>query len=344
MGSVRTFSGRIWNGQQFEDGNLVIEGGRIKDIVLGQLRKGADLTGLLMPGVIDTHTHVADAGLVLDRKYGLEELVAPPNGLKHRYLRENSDEKIAADMRPYISKLESSGVSRFIDFREGGVKGAKLLRSVSDRAVILGRPESKEYDPSEIDEILQYADGIGIPSISDMDIGYIDAVADQVHKKNKMLALHVSERVREDIDTVISLEPDLIIHMTKATDEDMRKCADNNIPVSVCPSSNLYFGMVPPVTRMLDAGMAVSIGTDNGMLSPSADIMTEARCLSEILGDQGKDPLRAYALLIACGHNVLYDDSLTVDKAGKWADFTIFPCTEEELLKGTAVASARYGP
>ena len=304
MGSVRTFSGRIWNGQQFEDGNLVIEGGRIKDIVLGQLSKGADLTGLLMPGVIDTHTHVADAGLVLDRKYGLEELVAPPNGLKHRYLRENSDEKIAAEMRLYISKLESSGVSRFIDFREGGVKGAKLLRSVSDRAVILGRPESKGYDPSEIDEILQYADGIGIPSISDMDIGYIDAVADQVHKKNKMLALHVSERVREDIDIVISLEPDLIIHMTKATDEDMRKCADNNIPVSVCPSSNLYFGMVPPVARMLDAGMAVSIGTDNGMLSPSADIMTEARCLSEILGDQGKDPLRAYALLVVCGHNV----------------------------------------
>ena len=313
-------------------------------MAIGELKADADLTGVLIPGVVDTHTHVADAGLVLDRKYGLEELVAPPNGLKHRYLRENDDSKIAQDMRGYISGLEKSGVSRFIDFREGGVKGAKLLRSISDRAVILGRPESKEYDPTEIDDILQYADGIGIPSISDMDIGYIDAVADHVHRENKMLALHVSERVREDIDKVISFEPDFIVHMTKAMDEDMRKCADNNIPVSVCPSSNLYFGMVPPVARMLDSGMDVSLGTDNGMLFPSADIMTEARCLSEILKKQENDPLLAYTVLIACGHSLLYNDSLTVDKAGKWTDFTIFPCTEDELLRGAQVPSVRYGP
>ena len=344
MVSEKTFSGRIWNGQQFDDGRLVIEGGVIKDVEFGLLLKDADHQGVLIPGIVDAHTHVADAGLILDRKYGLEELVAPPNGLKHRYLRDTDPGKIAEDMRGYISRLERSGVSRFIDFREGGAEGAKLLRSVSDRAVILGRPVSKEYDPNEIDEILQYADGIGIPSITDMDTAYIDAIADHMYRKNKMLVLHVSERVREDIDKVISLEPDFIVHMVQATDGDLKRCADSGIPISVCPTSNMYFGMVPPVGRMIDAGAEISLGTDNGMLFPSADIFDEIRVISGLLASQGKDPSVAFGIAFARGHNILYDEPLTLDKTGMRADFIIFPCDEKELIAGNAGSSVRYGP
>ena len=344
MGSPKTFSGRIWNGQQFEDGRLVIEGGTIKDIEFGSLLEDADYKGVLIPGIVDTHTHVADSGLILDRKYGLEELVAPPDGLKHRYLRDTDAERIKESMGAYISKLEGSGVSRFIDFREGGAEGAKLLRSVSDRAVILGRPVSKEYDPNEIDDILRYADGIGIPSITDMDAAYVDAVADHIHRRNKMLALHVSERIREDIDKVISLEPDFVVHMVQATDGDMRRCADSGIPISVCPTSNMYFGMVPPVGRMIDAGAEVSLGTDNGMLFPSADIYDEIRTLSGLLAAQGKGPHAAFDVAFARGHNILYDETLTLDKTGMRADFTIFPCDEYELIAGSMAPSARYGP
>ena len=344
MGSEKTFSGRIWNGQGFEDGHLVLEDGRVKDVVFGELLRTSDYSGCIMPGIVDTHTHVADAGLVLDRKYGLEELVAPPNGLKHRYLSETDGSKISSDMKSYISRLEASGVSRFIDFREGGIEGARLLRSVSEDAVILGRPISKEYDPNEIDGILRYADGIGLSSITDMDKRYVDAVADHVHKKNKVLALHVSERIREDIDIVITLEPDFIVHMVQATDSDLKKCAENDIPISVCPSSNLYFGMIPPVGRMVDAGAEVSIGTDNGMLFPSADVFDELRAMSGLLEKQGKDPQLAYAMLIAHGHKVLYKKNLTVDKTDKEADIIAFPCSETELLRGKEKASARYGP
>ena len=343
MDSERIISGRIWNGQGFDDGHLVISDGVIKEIVLGESAKDADITGCVVPGIVDTHTHVADAGLILDRKYGLEELVAPPNGLKHRYLSDTDGSKICDDMRSYISRLERSGVSRFMDFREGGIEGSRLLRSVSGNAVILGRPISKEYDANEIDGILEFADGIGLPSITDMSAEYIDSVADHIHRKNKMLALHVSERIREDIDRVISLEPDLIVHMTRASDSDMRDCADHGIPVSVCPSSNLYFGMTPPVGRMIDAGMDVSIGTDNGMLFPSADIFDELRVMSRLLKDQGKAPELAYSMLLAGGHKVLYKEALTVDKTGKEPDIVVFPCSERELLVGKA-ESVRYGP
>ena len=344
MGSEKIFSGRIWNGRSFEDGHLVVDDGVLKDIVLGEKDDAADFKGCIMPGITDTHTHVADSGLRLDRRYGLEELVAPPNGLKHRYLKETDPGVIAKDMKDYISRLYRSGVSRIIDFREGGIEGVRMLRSVSDAAVIMGRPISKEYDVNEVDRILEYADGIGIPSITDMDHGYIESVVDHVHRKNKLLALHVSERIREDIDYVMSLEPDLIVHMVQATDHDLKVCADHDVPISVCPSSNLYFGMVPPVSRMLDAGIELSLGTDNGMLFPSADIFDEVRTLSSILDAQGKDPALAYKVVFACGHKVLYDNTLTVDKTGKKADFTAFPCDEKELLAGKAGGSVRYGP
>ena len=323
---------------------MVICDEKVKEIVFGETSREADITGTVLPGLVDTHTHVADAGLKLDRKYSLEELVAPPDGIKHRYLKEADPFDIHREMSDYIMRLELSGVSRFIDFREGGTEGVKLLRSVSSRATILGRPISKEYDPNEIDSILYRADGIGIPSITDMDHDYIDAVANHVKRKNKMLALHVSERIREDIDYVMSLQPDLIVHMTQATDSDLRRCADEDVPISVCPSSNLYFGMVPPVARMLDAGVDVCLGTDNAMLFPSADMMTEARVLSGLLETQGKDPLAAYAIIIACGHKVLYHDPITPHKTGSTADITVFPCTEKELLKGDTKALARYGP
>lgn len=344
MGAETIISGRIWDGKQFDDGYMVICEEKIKDVVYGEVSKEADITGTILPGLVDTHTHVADAGLKLDRKYTLEELVAPPNGLKHRYLKEADFFEIHGEMSDYIMRLELSGVSRFIDFREGGIEGVKLLKSISSRATVLGRPISGEYDPNEIDSILYRADGIGLPSISDMDRAYIDAVADHVKRKNKKLALHVSERIREDIDYVMSLQPDLIVHMVQATDSDLRRCADENVPVSVCPSSNLYFGMVPPVARMMDAGVDVCLGTDNAMLFPSADIFTEARVLSGLLETQGKDPMSAYDVLIACGHKVLYDDPITPHKTGNKADITVFPCTEKELLKGDTKASARYGP
>lgn len=344
MSAETIISGRIWDGQQFDDGYVVISDEKIKEVVYGEVSKEADITGTILPGLVDTHTHVADAGLKLDRKYTLEELVAPPDGLKHRYLKDANPFDIHQEMSDYIMRLELSGVSRFIDFREGGIEGVKLLKSVSSRATVLGRPTLKEYDPNEIDSILYRAHGIGLPSITDMDHKYIDAVVDRVKSKGKMLALHVSERIREDIDYVMSLEPDLIIHMVQATDSDLKRCADENVPISVCPSSNLYFGMTPPVGRMLDAGVDVCLGTDNAMLFPSADIFSEARVLAGLLKEQGKDPLDAFGILIACGHKVLYHDPITPNKTGSTADITVFPCTEKELLTGDARASARYGP
>lgn len=278
------YSGRIWSEDPFI-GYIGIEDGILKEMGSGDPPEAPVRTGEVSAAVIDGHTHIGDAGLVLDRRYSLEELVAPPNGLKHRYLQSTPKEDIVRDMRDYAGAL-CGPVTHFIDFREGGVEGVRMLRSASDKAVILGRPTSSEFDPNEVDDILDISDGLGISSISDMPLSYIESLADAAHRKGKIFAIHASERIREDIETVLSLEPDFVVHMCESTDSDMRMCADADVPVVVCATSNLYFGKVPPIARFVESGVTLSIGTDNAMLCPP-DIFREASVFSKVANEQG---------------------------------------------------------
>jgi len=225
-----------------------------------------------------------------------------------------------------------NGITRFADFREGGLKGCRLLAEAGTRpkATILGRPVSEEYDGNELESILNEADGIGLPSISDMPSGYIDSVADHVHRRGKMLALHVSERIREDIGKVISLGPTFIVHMTKASESDIRMCADAGIPVVICPRSNAFFGNVPPARKMIDAGVKIALGTDNAMLC-SPDIREEMRCLLGILGKGYSDREELSRILLSNGRKILYHGS-GMNLARTDTETVVFPSAGGDAL------------
>lgn len=280
------FSGLVYDGEWFRSGYAEIDRGIVTEVEFTD----CPCEHIIMPKFVDTHTHVGDAGLMVRGKMTLEELVAPPDGLKHRYLAETDDNTIVKNIQMYTDTMYRNDISHFIDFREGGVKGCALLRDAATApgAVILGRPVSPEYDCNEVDSILDVADGIGISGISDMDAAYLDALADHVHRRGKRLAMHVSERVREDIGTVISMEPDIVVHMCEATDADMMACADNSIHAVVCPRSNLYFGKVPRFADLRRNGVTVSLGTDNAMLC-TPDIRMEMRALADIAKNMERD-------------------------------------------------------
>ena len=66
------------------------------------------------------------------------------------------------------------GVTSYVDFREGGVEGAKALaaaRGNGAEPVIMARPAGMKYVPDEIDALLKVANGIAVSSISDWDYG-----------------------------------------------------------------------------------------------------------------------------------------------------------------------------
>lgn len=294
-------------------GYVVAEGGRAVEVGYGECPVRSDFRGIALADTVNGHTHCADYGLSIPPGLSLRELVEPPNGLKHRYLREAPESELRASMTRFAADSRSSGADAFVDFREGGEAGCRLLRAAAPDAVILGRPVSPEFDPEEIDRILSVADGIGISSISDMDPAYVEAVADAVRERRGIFAIHVSERVREDIDLVLSMDPAFVVHMCEATDDDLLKCAEAEVPVVVCPTSNMYFGKVPPIARAQAQGVDLAIGTDNGMLC-RPNILAEAALFASTAESQGGDPEGVWRALsnlsgkILNRHNILQEN------------------------------------
>ncbi len=286
-------------------GHAFVEDGTVVGIHEGECPDGADMCAVMVRGAVNAHTHCADYGLDVPPGMSLEELVAPPDGLKHRYLSAASPDRLVSDMARFSSDSRSHGSSVFVDFREGGAAGCRMLRSASPDAVILGRPVSPVFDPEEVADILSVADGIGLPSVSDMDRGYIEQVADAVRDAGGIFAIHLSERVREDVDFVLSLDPAFVVHMCEATDGDLLKCAEAEVPVVVCPRSNAYFGKAPPLARMADIGVDTALGTDNGMLC-GPDLGAEAAAFRSVMSSQGGDPDGVWPTLVTVAGKLLY--------------------------------------
>ncbi len=319
-------SGQVLTEDGFIHAHLGIDGGRIVEFGEGESPEGARHRGIVVPAFINGHSHCADGGVALPAGIGLVEAVAPPDGLKHRHLQDAGDEALQASMSRFMEQGLSYGVSGIVDFREGGLHGVRLLSEISSpqQRTILGRPLSPHYDHEEVDALLDHCQGLGLSGASDMDPRYLESLADHVHRRGKILALHASEERREDIDLILSLEPSFLVHMSAAEGPDLSRVADEAVPVVICPRSNLFFGIVPPVQEMHERGVLTALGTDNAMTC-SPDMRAEGECLLRLLKSQGSD---ASGLLDTCFNRVrkiLNAKSDISDMLGEKVDLAIFP-------------------
>lgn len=264
--------------------------------------------GIIVPKFVNCHTHLGDVFIPKPDRGDVAEIVAPPDGLKHRMLRGISAEEHIAALHAAVVKMAASGTSYFIDFREGGLEGARRLLNAcvgtGIRPVIFGRPEAQSLNGDELDALLAVADGIGISGIADWDFDQLKRLARRTKEKGKPFALHASETVREDIDTVMELEPAFLIHMAEASDSDFEVCASKDVPVVICPSANSFFGIRAPVERMLEAGVSVCLGTDNAMLAVP-DLFNEMRALRALVPRDSLSDARLFHIIFANGRKVL---------------------------------------
>jgi cytosine/adenosine deaminase-related metal-dependent hydrolase len=150
----------------------------------------------------------------------------------------------------------------------------------------MGRPLHLRFDQAEVDRVLRFADGIGVSSISDWDLGELQALSSYVRSKGRPFALHASERSRENIDQILDLRPRFVVHMTMAKEGDIEACACQGVPIVVCPRSNLFFGRTPPLATMLRLGAEVALGTDNAMFN-LPDMLAEMEATARLLRAQG---------------------------------------------------------
>jgi cytosine/adenosine deaminase-related metal-dependent hydrolase len=283
--------GEILTKNGFKSGYIGFEGKKIVETGKGDSPKKPICNGLIIPTFVNAHTHIGDSFIKeknIDLPKNLEELVAPPNGFKHKLLREASDIEIIEGMKKSIKTMIENGTKYFCDFRENGILGIKQLKTALSlnkiSSIILSRPGSLKYDKNEVDILLKNSDGIALSSISDWDYSELQKIAKNTREKNKIFALHASERVREDIDDILDLKPNFLVHMIKAQESDLERVNENNIPTVVCPRSNSFYGLKPNFRLMKKVGVNLLLGTDNAMLN-SPVILDEIHYVKSVTRD-----------------------------------------------------------
>lgn len=251
-----------------------IRGGAVVEVgQRGTLRPHPDerkLRGIVIPSPVNSHTHLGDAVSVREPPSGpVEDLVAAPFGYKFRLLATSTRAAKVRAIRAALRRMSEEGTGAVVDFREEGIDGVRLLRSAAKgqpvRVLILGRPLARPIDPAELRDLLSEADGVGLSSARDETARARRTVARACRAAGKRFALHASEAVREPPETFLDPKPDLLVHLAKATQDDLLAVAADRVTVAVCPRSNALFGRQPNLAGMERAGISLLLGTDNAM-------------------------------------------------------------------------------
>ncbi|WFN35274.1 amidohydrolase family protein [Methanogenium sp. S4BF] len=274
-------------GGDFEEQNvrIVVTDGKISAIE--EISRAPDIW--IFPGFFNAHTHLGDTiAMDVDAPGTLGELVAPPDGLKHRLLRAAPPRTCVEAMQASIQTMARTGVFGFADFREGGIPGVQYLQEAnagcSLDSAIFGR------DGGEV-----ISDGLGISSTRHYG-EELTGIIEAARANGKKIAFHAGEKDSRDVDTALSFEPDMLIHCTHITSGQIRAIADAGIPVVICPRSNWRLGVTsssqyPPVHTMLEAGIELWLGTDNVMFV-QPDIAAEMAFCHYVYGVEAGELLR----------------------------------------------------
>ena len=286
-----------------ESTDVQIKNGNFKKISkkISSKEKSIDCSNLLLiPGFINSHTHIADSiGKDLSIDADVDSKIHPMIGLKQKLLKETPKKSLSKYIKNSAKSMIKKGITTFIDFREGGLDGILLLKSALDnipiRCIILGRiehyntkneikqnmPLPKEHI-KQLTQLLKNCDGIGISGTNENSNSNLHSYA----KTKKIRAIHAAETkdsvntskkltAKSEIQRAMLLRPSILIHMTFATKNDLKLAAKNTRGIVICPRANSSLAEgIPDISSMQKSGCNITIGTDNVMIN-SPDIFRE---------------------------------------------------------------------
>ncbi|MEO9307723.1 Amidohydrolase family protein [Nitrosotalea sinensis] len=277
---------------------------------------------LMMPGLINSHTHIGDS---IAKDIGIdsdvEEKIHPVSGFKQKVLKNSTKSHLTSFIKNSCISMMKKGITSFIDFREGGLDGVSLLKNSSTdipiRSIILGRAEYYQdvqsikkntpippYHIQHIQNLLMNCDGLGISGPNEFSNSALTSFA----KTTKIRAIHsaeteesnqISKKITGKTETqrALLVKPNFLVHMTYASKKDLAMAVRNKASIVVCPRANgsLAEG-IPDVDLMLEAGCNVAIGTDNVMIN-SPDVFREMDYLWKVSMGMKKKRLEAKDIL-----------------------------------------------
>ena len=269
--------------------------------IISSKEKILDCKGLLLiPGLINSHTHIGDSiGKDVSLDSNADSRIHPVSGIKQRILTETPKKELAKFIRKSAISMLRKGITTFVDFREGGTEGIQLLKDAIKgnpiRSIILGRidyyqtksdiqkntsmPESYQL---ELKSLLRNCDGIGISGPNENS----DSNLDTYSKIKKLRAIHAAETLQsystsqkvfkssEPMRALLA-KPTFLVHMTFATKNDLRKISKNVRGIVICPRANAALAEgIPDIVLMDKMNCNIAIGTDNVMIN-SPDLFRE---------------------------------------------------------------------
>lgn len=273
--------------------------------------------GLVMPGLVNAHTHLELCGLQQPGGQGLPHWVRGLMGQR----RSQSPAEQAAAIAQGIASLEASGTQSV-----GEVSNARCTDLALGQSSLSGAVyhELLGIDPQDCAEKMALVQGPAPAGFHLQAVPHAPyscspelLVAAITSRTGPALAtLHLDEDPAERqfvldgtgpwADVLDSLgrnraafEPPActpvqylerlglldkvaLVHCTLTRDEDLDLLSKRGTPVVLCPSSNLHItGMLPDVLGMVARGIPLALGTDSTASGQSLDVMGEVRILAQ---------------------------------------------------------------
>ncbi|WP_411965058.1 amidohydrolase [Haloferax sp. YSMS24] len=279
---------------------------------------------LVMPGLVNAHCHVPMTllrGHADDKQLDawLQEDIWPAEA-------ELTPEDVRAGAELGLVEMIKSGTTAFADMYfhvpdvVAAIDEAGLRARVGHGVVTIGKDDDDAWD--DIDESLDVArefDGAAdgrvrtavMPhSLTTVGEEYLREVTADAHDDGIPVHYHANETTNE-VDPIVDerderpleyardlgmvTDDDFVAHGVHLDDEEISILADAGTGVVHCPASNMKLASgMAPVQQMLDAGVAVGLGTDGAASNNDLDMFDEMRDAA-MLGKLAADDASAVA-------------------------------------------------
>jgi 5-methylthioadenosine/S-adenosylhomocysteine deaminase len=327
------------------------------------------LSGILMPGMINTHAHspmtvLRGMGGDLPLIRWLREIIWPAEA-------KLAPRDIEAGMTLGSVEMLRNGITTSIEqyFQPDHVERAVLAtggRMIMGPAIVDTPGHSWR---TQLNEVNARIDADGLRPHDRIEIGYgphaaytlspeaLTTVVEAARSRGALVLLHVAESLGED---AVQREQHgsvpkmlaalgllggrlLAAHSVHLSDEDIQVFASHDVAVAHCPGSNAKLASgIARLGPLRAAGVRVGLGTDGPASNDDLDLWEEMRLAALLarLSTMDSSALTAADVLLLAtrgGAAAVGRDDIGVLETGRWADIVHVDTSDESFTAGLSV-------